>query len=228
MAVEDKRPRVIPELEVDLHLAVGPEDHGVLLGDAILFQYEGARTRPVPTQDAVEFDVDGVPPSPGAVLQVPDLRPVDGRLRHRRVEVDQLPIDYPGAVAALKHELPASGLAKFPTGDRSEVPQRHAGLNVLAFIRNLSANPELHQADAGSDSLRLFKRALGPAALILYQAVLEVELLALREQTEIDDHVKAQRRGNQQTVDGYRVVQQPAFGGNDRPREMLARRVRQE
>src|SRR5471030_3230581 len=51
MAVEDKRPGVIPELEVDLHLAVGPEDHGVLLGDAILFQYVGARTVPVPAQD---------------------------------------------------------------------------------------------------------------------------------------------------------------------------------
>src|SRR5471030_104355 len=73
MAVEDKRPRVIPELEVDLHLAVGPEDHGVLLGDAILFQYEGARTRPVPAQDAVEFavDVDGVPHPPELFFRCP-------------------------------------------------------------------------------------------------------------------------------------------------------------
>src|SRR5262249_34198871 len=139
-------------------------------------------------------------------------------------------IDHPSSMAAIEVEFPKYvDRGELDLRDRREWPQRSAGLNVQAGIRDRLLDLKLEKPGPRGDQFRLVKLTLGAAAVVLLEPVFEEDLFPLGEHLEVNDHFVAFSRRNQKVRNARPcVAQQSPLGGNRRHGKRFARRVGQE
>ena len=133
--MEDERAQVVPEFEKHIDTLVVSKQDRVLLRITVTFEAgnpcargscRDRRLSSVPAQDPEEFgvDVDRVPPSSRIVDEAPDLGDIQFRLGDGTLEVHELTIDGPTAVASVEPERPDVTVRFIPfrLADRREGP----------------------------------------------------------------------------------------------------------
>ena len=92
----------------------------------VLFEAKWRRSCAVSAQDTMKFVmyVYGMPPAAGTVPETPDLGPIEGRRRHRVVQIGELTIDGKCSVVTIEFEVSHGGCRQLVGADFLEVAKR--------------------------------------------------------------------------------------------------------